>query len=374
MHMYHEAFKLQANETAKGRSRRLKNRLTGIAYKAYSGVNFFHSRKETLPMWLAYASLAAVCFGFRGILYQWTSQKLIERNLMLLGVYVSGAIVSIAAALALGQSWSPAVWTGLVMGAFSFVSNASMYKGFSVGKASLVAVFTALTPVVVAAVSYFRWGETLNIWQAAAFLVIVAGIVIIRYSNDLSWRNLQGVQWALLAMVTFGITDLASKQAMLWHADKLPTLFVMYATGSILFFLLWSLGRLRNGALGISAKRELAVATVSGVSGVSGAAAVNSRTDSDGRFAKSDARSAAWSIRKTLGWGALVGLTNISGMIFILPAFQHGITGLVSAVVATNVLLILLYARIFLKERWSYQELIGIFCALAGVLGLRLLE
>ena len=33
-------------------------------------------------MWLAYAALAAVCFGFRGILYQWTSQKRIERNLM----------------------------------------------------------------------------------------------------------------------------------------------------------------------------------------------------------------------------------------------------------------------------------------------------
>jgi drug/metabolite transporter (DMT)-like permease len=319
-------------------------------------------------MWLAYASLAAVCFGFRGILYQWTSQKPIERNLMLLGVYVSGAIVSIAAALALGQSWSPAVWTGLVMGAFSFVSNASMYKGFSVGKASLVAVFTALTPVVVAAVSYFRWGETLNLWQAAAFLVIVAGIVIIRYSNDLSWRNLQGVQWALLAMVTFGITDLASKQAMLWHADKLPTLFVMYATGSVLFFLLWSLGRLRKGALVVGARREVAVATVSG------AAAASARTDADGHVPKADARSAAWSVRKTLGWGAFVGLTNISGMIFILPAFQHGITGLVSAVVATNVLLILLYARVFLKERWSFQELIGIFCALAGVLGLRLLE
>ncbi|TNJ65269.1 DMT family transporter [Paenibacillus hemerocallicola] len=319
-------------------------------------------------MWLAYASLAAVCFGFRGILYQWTSQKPIERNLMLLGVYVSGAIVSIAAALALGQSWSPAVWTGLVMGAFSFVSNASMYKGFSVGKASLVAVFTALTPVVVAAVSYFRWGETLNLWQAAAFLVIVAGIVIIRYSNDLSWRNLQGVQWALLAMVTFGITDLASKQAMLWHADKLPTLFIMYATGSVLFFLLWSLGRLRKGMLGVGARREVAVANVSG------AAAASARTDTDGRFPKADARPAAWSIRKTLGWGAFVGLSNISGMIFILPAFQHGITGLVSAVVATNVLLILLYARVFLKERWSFQELIGILCALAGVLGLRLLE
>lgn len=317
-------------------------------------------------MWLAYASLAAVCFGFRGILYQWTSQKPLERNLMLLGVYLSGAVVSIAAAIILGQTWSPAVWTGLVMGAFSFVSNASMYKGFSVGKASLVAVFTALTPVVVAVISYLRWGETLNVWQAAAFLVIVAGIVIIRYSNELSWRNLQGVQWALLAMVTFGITDVASKQAMLWHADKLPTLFVMYATGSVLFFLLWGLGRLRKRALSGNGRREVAVASIS--------AAPAARPVPANTSPQADNGPSTWSIRATLGWGAFVGLTNISGMIFILPAFQHGITGLVSAVVATNVLLILLYARIFLKERWSFQEMIGIVCALAGVLGLRLLE
>ncbi|TMV47812.1 EamA family transporter [Paenibacillus mesophilus] len=321
-------------------------------------------------MWLAYASLAAVCFGFRGILYQWTSQKPLERNLMLLGVYLSGAVVSIAAAIMLGQTWSPAVWTGLVMGAFSFVSNASMYKGFSVGKASLVAVFTALTPVVVAVISFLRWGETLNVWQAAAFLVIVAGIVIIRYSNDLSWRNLQGIQWALLAMVTFGITDLASKQAMLWHADKLPTLFVMYATGSVLFFMLWGLGRLRKRTASGSVRREVAVASISAAA----APAPTASSVSGKTSPQADTGRSTWSIRATLGWGAFVGLTNISGMIFILPAFQHGITGLVSAVVATNVLLILLYARIFLKERWSFQEMIGIACALAGVLGLRLLE
>lgn len=323
-------------------------------------------------MWLAYASLAAVCFGFRGILYQWTSRKPIERNLMLLGVYVCGAAVSIAAALALGQTWSPAVLTGVVMGAFSFVSNASMYKGFAVGKASLVAVFTALTPVVVAAVSYFRWGETLNGLQAAAFAVIVAGIVLIRYSNDLSWRNLQGVQWALLAMVTFGITDLASKQAMLWHADKMPTLFVMYATGSLLFLLLWSAGRMRDAMAASAAKPEMAVASVSAAADKPSRAAPEDGPR-DGTQT-SETPPERWSVKKTFGWGAIVGLTNISGMIFILPAFQNGITGLVSAVVATNVLLILLYARIWLKERWSVKELLGIVCALIGVLGLRLLE
>lgn len=360
-------------------------------------------------MWLAYAALAAVCFGFRGILYQWTSQKRIDRNLMLLGVYLSGAFVSAAASVALGQSWSRAVWTGTVMGGFSFISNAAMFKGFSVGKASLVAVFTALTPVVVALVSYFRWGELLNVRQAAAFLVIIAGIVIIRYSNDLSWRNLQGVQWALLAMVTFGITDLASKQAMLWQADKLPTLFVMYTTGSVLFLALWGRVRLRDRADAKKTRREAAVsvdrATVAEAAADSAAQAgqaatafaqAHSRAEppiseqvrpaeqpplatSPNRTAPSPAAvptgaPALWPIGRTLGWGAIVGLTNISGMIFILPAFQQGITGLVSAVVATNVLLILLYARLFLRERWSVQEMVGIACALAGVLGLRLLE
>lgn len=314
-------------------------------------------------MWLAYSVLAAVCFGFRGILYQWTSQKPIERNLMLLGVYLSGAVVSVSAAVLFGQSFTPAVWTGAFMGFFSFISNAAIYKGFAVGKASLVAVFTALTPIVVASLSYVRWGESLSPMQAIAFAVILAGIVIIRYSSDLSWKNLQGVQWALLAMVTFGITDVASKQAMLWHADKLPTLVVMYGTGAALFFLLWYGGRLREQAVVRRTKQEVAVASHSG------------EVQAEARLPGSEEKRAPnWSISKTLGWGGIVGLSNISGMVFIMQAFQLGITGLVSAVVTTNVLLILLYARVVLKERWSLQEIIGILCALAGVLGLRLLE
>lgn len=66
-----------------------------------------------------------------------------------------------------------------------------------------------------------------------------------------------------------------------------------------------------------------------------------------------------------------VGLTNVSGMILILHAFSLGVTGLVSAVVATNVLLILLYARFFLKEKFRALELTGMAFALTGVILLR---
>jgi drug/metabolite transporter (DMT)-like permease len=394
-----------------------------------------------LAVWLAFASLAAVCFGLRGILYQWTAQKKIERNLMLLGVYVCGAFVAGISALAMREAWSPAVWTGAVMGLFSFASNASMYKGFAVGKASLVAVFTALTPVVVAGLSFALWGETLNGLQAAAFVVILAGIVLIRYSGGIGLSNRQGLGWAMLAMLFFGITDVSSKQAMLWEAAKLPTLFVMYMTGAGLFFLLWLSERVKLNARRPLSGESSAKAYIAAVSGsesaeaaaesipalagrpsASGAgpsfgdsggacasfsgtlAAVRggptaTLSRSSGTPAHADVQgltvtalappddgaagrlagqkeepAAAWPGAKTFAWGLAVGLTNISGMIFILPAFQLGITGLVSAVVATNVLLILLYARLFLKERLSRKELAGVCCALIGVLALRLLE
>jgi drug/metabolite transporter (DMT)-like permease len=312
-------------------------------------------------MWLLYAAFAAVCFGMRGILYHWMSQKPADRSLLLLGVYVSGAIISILGAFVFHHKWNAAVWMGLVMGVFSFISNAAMFRGFAVGKASLVAIFTALTPIVVVGLSYGFWGETLNLPQSAAFIVILSGIIMIRYSNDISFSNLKGAQWALLAMVTFGITDVASKQAMLWEADKLPTLFAMYATGSVLFFIEW----LRNThKVRRVAKRYIAE---------SAAASEGNAVRPSEEIAEQASVPLQWKNGKTLLVGMGVGISNISGMVLILPAFELGITGLVSAVVATNVLLILLYARFFLKEVWSMLEFIGIITAIAGILILRLL-
>jgi drug/metabolite transporter (DMT)-like permease len=59
-------------------------------------------------------------------------------------------------------------------------------------------------------------------------------------------------------------------------------------------------------------------------------------------------------------------------MLFIMPAFKLGVTGLVSTVLAMNVLIIIFYARIFLKEKFSRLEICGIACAITGVVILRL--
>jgi drug/metabolite transporter (DMT)-like permease len=283
-------------------------------------------------MWLVLSLLAAVCFGIRGILYHWTSQKPIDRNLMLFGVFFTGMLVSFALCIITRQSWSYTALVGILMGLFSFAANASMYKGFAVGKASVVAIFTSLPPVVVILIAYMLWGETLNLWQFAAFLVIVTGVVLIRYSSDLSLQNLGGLKWGLLAMLFFGLNDVSSKQSMLWEAHIFPTLFMMFTTGSLLFYTFWIKNRV------VPEKTSL-----------------------------------SWKSGRTFLWGMVVGITNVSGMSLILPAFALGITSLVSVVIAINVLIILLYLRLFLKEKFNRLEITGIAFSLAGILILRLL-
>ncbi|WP_438448649.1 EamA family transporter [Gorillibacterium sp. sgz5001074] len=317
-------------------------------------------------MWLAYAAGAACCFGLRGILYQWTSKQPADRNVLLFGVYLCGALVALLLNGGWGQAWTAGAAMGLAMGVFSYISNSAMHKGFSVGKASIVALLSGLPPLVVVLVAFVLWGEKLNPAQLSAFAVIMGGGLLIKSSGGLSLQDWKGAQWGLLAMFTFALTDLSSKQATLWGGETLPTVAVMYLTGSVLF----GFAALRSSA---AAKKLVKAGTARTETAAAAQEAVPMQTAAD-RAAPEAAAAAAsrWSAGKTVLVGMLVGLTNVSGMVLILPAFKLGVTGLVSAIIALNVLLILLYARFFLKERFKPKELAGMALALGGVLVLRL--
>src|SRR3954452_13154627 len=113
-------------------------------------------------MWLTYSVFAAISFGLRGILYHWTSQKPLSRNLLLCGTFTMGAIINGVCALIISSNWTMAALIGVLMGLFSFGANASMFKGFAVGKASLVAILTALPSVIVVIAAFGLWGERLH--------------------------------------------------------------------------------------------------------------------------------------------------------------------------------------------------------------------
>lgn len=304
-------------------------------------------------MWITFSIFAAISFGLRGILYHWTSQKPLNRNALLCGTFAMGALVNLAISLAISSPWSLACLIGIQMGLFSFGGNASMFKGFAVGKASLVAVLTSLPSVVVVIMAYFLWNEKLHLMQFIAFLVIVGGVLLVRYSNDLSLRDLKGAQWGILATLLFAGNDLSGKWSTMMGAELYPSMFMLFTTGAICFGLWWLKDRRAEAMTAeIAAASESAVQT-SGEIGVS-------------------PRASRWSDSRTFMIGMAVGTTNTLGMMLIITAFGLGKAGLVSAVVALNVLIVLLYTRFIVKEKFTRTEIAGIVLSFLGILLMRL--
>ncbi|MEQ2351766.1 DMT family transporter [Pseudoalteromonas piscicida] len=288
-------------------------------------------------MWIIFALLATFFFGLRGILYQWTSQKNLNRDLLLFGVFFTGFIISILGVLLFNQHWYgwADIAVGLGLGIGSFAANACLHKGFSEGKASLISVLSGLTPLFVLMFAFLLWKETLTGIQLLGFFIIFCGLCLIRYSSDISIDNLKGAQWGLLAALFFAFNDLMGKQSTLIGADILATLTSMFGFGSMLFAVSWLAKRKRNHLYNTSA-------------------------------------AATWSEVKTFSYGLLIGLANVTGMIAIISAFAIGNTGLVSAISGMNILIILLYSRLVLKETFSRQEVWGLSAAFIGVILLRL--
>ncbi len=301
-------------------------------------------------MWFFFAGAAAICFGIRGILYQWTSQRPIDRNLLLLGVYISGTLIALIGNVIAKQPWSNGAWYGVLMGLFSYIANASMYRGYAVGKASIIALFSGLPPLVVVIVAYILWGEVLSTWQLTAFFIVLLGLILIKYSQDLKLNQLKGIQWGILTMLFFGFSDVSIKQSTIAGAATLPALIIMYVTGTVLFGITWAISYAKSKST-VQEKDQYEEAP--------------NKTTQQNNIPH-------WTLKRTLGWGMFVGITNIAGMMFLFPAFREGITGIVSAISAMSVALVILYAHFYLKENMSKREITGLIVTVVGILVLRL--
>ncbi|HEY8528698.1 MAG TPA: DMT family transporter [Paenibacillaceae bacterium] len=300
-------------------------------------------------MWVMLALVSAGLQGLRGIVYHWSSQRRMDRNVMLMGSFSMGALICLAGSWIMNEPWPATIWYGLVIGSFSFIANTAMFRGYATGKASTVALLVALPAVPVVFLAWLFWGETLSLWQWIAFAIIVSGVVLIRYSDDLSFTRLEGLKWGLIAMFFYAFNDLANKQAALAGAPLLPLMTVMFLTGTALFGAAWRIERRRRRSAGIEAE-----------------------STGDRTAGESSDREKAWSDGKTYLWGLAVGLIQASIMIVTFLAFKYGVTGLVSAIISLNLVIVMLYVRLVVKEPFRRREVAGIVLALAGMLVLHL--
>lgn len=289
-------------------------------------------------MWIVLALTAALFFGIRGILFLKTATYGLDRNQVMLGVFLSGVVCSGMLALWSGQSWANVWFIGSMMGITSIAANVFMFQGFAVGKPTVIALLSALPPALVVILAYALWGETLTVFQMWAFLCIFVGVLIVRSTHRIRWHDLQGAQWGALACISFACTDLLGKQSTRMEAALFPTLTVLFAVGTLYF------------ALVVWWRHRSAYDDVEHTSAL----------PSHGKI-------------RTVTIGMGIGLTNVGGMMSIVSAFSLGVTGLVSAVVALNILLIVVYSRLVGIERWRLIESIGMVTSLAGVVTLQLL-
>ena len=294
---------------------------------------------------------------------------------MLTGGFAAGTVVCLALSFALNQPWTAPVWYGLLMGAASFAANAAMYRGLAAGKASPVALLVALPAVPVVLTAYLLWGERLTPGQWMSFLIIIAGVALVRLTGEFSWQQREGMKWGLAAMLCFALNDLTNKQATLSGAAPFPTLALMFAGGTALFGGWRLLGRFRRspaaGAGGAAAPG--ADAGDGDRAGADGASASAGREDGGDRTgADGPSPGAAWSAGRTFLWGMPSGVCNAVGAVLLFRAFETGITGLVSAILSLNVVILLLYARFVAREPFRPLETAGIAISLTGVVVLQL--
>lgn len=290
-------------------------------------------------MWFTFAIGAAFFFGLRGIFYQWSSHLAIDRNLLFASVYVSSTILSIVINIYMQQSWNQMAWIGILMGIFSFIANTALYKGYAIGRASVIAFFSGLTPIFVVLIASLLWKETLSMIQLIGFSIIILSLFIMKYNKDVQQGHYKGWQWGLLAILFYSFTDLASKQALLYGAYIMPTLTSMFITCSILFSISYIISNIK--------KDKIINDTV-----------IKQVTSSSQN---------SWTIHKIFLLGIGMGLINITAMILKLAAFHTGITGVVSAIIALSIIIVMIYARLYLKESINRAEVYGLILALIGI-------
>jgi drug/metabolite transporter (DMT)-like permease len=284
-------------------------------------------------LWIVFSVTAAVFFGLRAILYQRATRFPLNPNMVLLGVYVAGVVWSLILLAIEQPAWSSGAWIGVAMGVFSFTANVAMLRGFAVGKASLIALLAGLPPVVVVLVALVAWDERLTWVQWGAFGLIVLGIAVIRFTKEMRKGGLRGAWWGVLTLVTFGFHDLTGKLVTREAVPRLWALLVLFATASLLVLALEAARRTRTRALPALA-----------------------------------ALPAPWPLARTLAFGMLAGTLHFFGTFLLMHAFKTGITGLVSALVSLNVVLVIAYAGIVLRERFTRNTWLGMALALIGVI------
>jgi drug/metabolite transporter (DMT)-like permease len=115
-----------------------------------------------------------------------------------------------------GSGWHPWAW-GALAGMFNGVASLALYRSFEVGKMAVVAPLSSSYPALTVVLLFFS-GERLTIVRAAGVALIIAGVILVARpessgasagaagnTTDGAGKKSDGVSWALISAVGFGV-------------------------------------------------------------------------------------------------------------------------------------------------------------------------
>ena len=184
---------------------------------------------------LTLGTLAALCWGTHDICIRYVSQKTGIFS-AIFTVLIFGAIILSPACLYFGN-WQdltgPAIWHSGISGALFTLASIGLYKAFAIGPVSLVAPIVGSYPIMSVGLAIWN-GGSITLIQIMSVFGILLGITIIAHGdNHNSTQNRKyAIVWAVSSAVGF-FGSFAFGQAAAGLGAELPVIWLARIAGIV---------------------------------------------------------------------------------------------------------------------------------------------
>ncbi len=287
-------------------------------------------------MWFPPAFAAALLFGIAGYLLKYTSHRSYPSDTVLLGLYVTGSLSFLTAAVVSSSSvfGIEHLIAGIVVGIGSAAGNILFMRALQLGPVSLTSPVVNINILLVVLMAVIVYGERLTGREISAIVLILTGVCLLP-ADPRESRNIKHKTWYLLTGVSvflFFLRNGGLKITDELNLDNTLILCAGYFTGMVLFMF----------------------RTVT--------RADSKRIDSIKQL----------ELRRGLMWGSAAGVFSFGGMQLYAHALALGPAGIVSPLFAANSLVTGLLAIVLLRERLTVFQTVAVFAVVGGIVLLRL--
>lgn len=199
---------------------------------------------------IGYGLLAALGWGTGDFLAKLSSDKIGYLRTALYMQLVSGVFLTFFSLPDLPRLWQYPVATAgaATLGVVSLVGLLALYKGFQLGKLSIVSPIVSGYPALTSLLAVLMLGETLTPVHGLGVVVTISGVILVSIQSrkavgaETTPRG-SGIVYALLAFAVFGFLYLAIKLVVVPLGVWLPILMLRWVSACILAVSLFASGR-----------------------------------------------------------------------------------------------------------------------------------